>query len=183
MVLSLRIVSVKNLVFPPDTKGKYDIGTIILDDKHDERWRGLKICQEEPWAVFVCGMGKTDTGGLHCKTKNKGKMAKHLMETEVWLFKCEWIYTGMDQEINICGRGVRDDSDACCGDSGGPLFGVDREGSATCLYGVVSGGDEFCKTGGIFTRADVLPPKFVTHYDYEYLYDYDYEYDYHYEEP
>ena len=155
-----------------ESTGRYDIGTIILKG-NGQRWRGLKICKEEPWAVFLCGMGKIDTGGLDCRTKKKGKMAKHLMETEVWLFKCEWIRAGVDQETNICGRGVRDDSDACCGDSGGPLFGVDREGSATCLYGVASGGDEFCKTGSIFTRADVLPSYLVVDYDYEYYHDYE----------
>ena len=158
-----------------ESPGIYDIGIIILDDKHNQRWRGLKICQEEPWAVFVCGMGKTDTGGVDCTEKNKGKMAEYLMETEVWVFRCEW--RNADQETNICGRGVRDDSDACCGDSGGPLFGVDREGDATCLYGVVSGGDKFCKEGGIFTRADLLPRSILSDYDYEY------DYEYYYEEP
>ena len=105
------------------------------------------------------------------------------METEVWLFKCEWISAAVDQEINFCGRGVRNDSDTCCGDSGGPLFGVDREGQATCLLGVVSGGNGFCKTGSVFTRADVLPPQFFTQYDYEYFYEYDSEHNYDHEEP
>ena len=117
-------------------------------------------------------MGKTDTGGVHCSTKNKGTMAKFLQ----WIFRCEW-RNHANQEINICGRGVRDDSDACCGDSGGPLFGVDREGDATCLYGVVSGGDGHCKEGGLFTRADLLPRYIVSDYDYEN------DYEYYYEEP
>ena len=125
-------------------------------------------------------MGNINTGGSPCQ-ENKGELAKYLMETEGWIFKCEWMWKSekVDQEKNICGRGVREESTGCCGDSGGPLFGVDRDGNATCLYGVVSGGDDDCKEGNVFTRADVLPKRYVSDddydHDYEYIYDYAYE--------
>ena len=77
------------------------------------------------------------------------------MELELWLMTCDW--QGADPRVTICARGATDDSDGCCGDSGGPMFGVDRYGNATCLYGVVGAGDPLCKKGSLFTRAAVLP--------------------------
>ena len=125
-------------------------------------------------------MGQIESMGGPCK-EDKGELAKYLMETEVWIFKCKWEWSGVDDETNICGRGVREKSAGCCGDSGSALFGVDREGSATCLYGVVSGGTtDSCTVGDVYTRADVLQ-RYVSDHDYEYVYDYDY--DYNYEEP
>ena len=142
---------------------------------YGQHWRGLKICKEEPWAVFVCGMGQIESGGAPCQ-EDKGELAKYLMETEVWIFKCKWEWSSVDEEKNICGRGVREESTGCCGDSGSALFGVDREGNATCLYGVVSGTDTGCKVGTVFTRADVLQ-RYVSDHDYEYVYEYDYDYE------
>ena len=48
-------------------------------------------------------------------------------------------------EMEVCALGG--DKQGCYGDSGGPLFPVDEEDDAMCLYGVVSYGSENCLGG------------------------------------
>jgi trypsin len=93
-------------------------------------------------------------------TKYRGQISKILQEIEIPIYPkdlCEQNYRKMgkpfDSESQFCGGELDGGKDACTGDSGGPLFQIDYQGSMI-LQGLVSWGKDCGVKGqpGIYTK-------------------------------
>ncbi len=122
-------------------------------DLEATRRETIKVCQgtHKSEKLAVCGLGLVQIG-----PNVEAKYAEHLQE--VYLSEtyshCRKFETDLyfNRDYQICAISPTHERDTCEGDSGGPMYPVDRYGTPKCLYGLVSWGSTYCTGDGIYTR-------------------------------
>ena len=127
-----------------------DVALLKLERRAPRNSEVLPLCTKDYTQsrspLKLAGMGRIYQGSRTAKPNPRDLELQEVELTETTDCPKLWESHAPVAEMEVCMLG--NNKSGCYGDSGGPLFPVDKDDKAMCLYGTVSYGSKFC-TGGV----------------------------------